>query len=123
MAMAKDIEALKINHPQLADFSAASHYNVDGLYISYAFRTHRPEGRAGWAGGVPNPNDDGVWFTIDLHDPDSMAQLHTQPLTEDLRLGRMKVTFLILQGAQTSNIYEALREILEKYGVRGPQPP
>ena len=116
--IASDIEGLKSSYPQLADFTAEVNCDVAGLVIDYAYKTHRAEDRPGWAGGVPNPDNEGVWFRIDFHDPDSMEQLHTQPLTEDLRYQDKKVSFLILQGSDTDDLSQPLGAILEKRGIR-----
>jgi hypothetical protein len=117
-AIAEDIERLKPEFPQLVNFSAAQHCHGARLEIDYAEKTHRPDGRAGWAGGVPNPDSDGVWFRIDFHAPDSNGQIHTQPVMEDLRFRAMKVTFLMLQGAATKSLHPQLQEILERHGIR-----
>ena len=116
--IASDIEGLKSSYPQLADFTAEVYCDVAGLVIDYAYKTHRAEGRPGWAGGVPNPDNDGVWFRIDFHDPDSMEQIHTQPVTEDLRYRDKKVSFLILQGSGTTDLGQSLDAILKKRGIR-----
>src|SRR5437016_7607018 len=78
-AIGKDIARLKHKFPQLGEFSVSQHVHPDRLTIDYAYRTHRAEHRGGWTAGVPNPNDDGVWFFIDFHAPDSTAEIHTQP--------------------------------------------
>ena len=121
MAIAKDIESLKGEFPQLADFSAAKHYDAQRLVIGYAYKTHRPQGRAGWAGAVPNPDDDGVWFHIDFHDPDSGRQIHTQPDVPVMFYRDKKVMFLMLEGAQTQSLSGPINGILQKRGVRFPQ--
>ena len=116
-AIARDIEGLKATYPQLAGFSLA---NVDAatLTISYAHRTHKATHAGGWTSGVPNPDDDGVWFHIDLHDADSTAQIHTQPMTGTPRcLGDKRVGFLILEGAKTTSVNGALWEVFRKAGV------
>lgn len=116
-AIAADIEGLKGEYPQLAEFSAAAHCEPDRLVVSYGYRTHQPEGRGGWAGAVPNPDDDGVWFYIDFHDPDSTAQIHTQPVVPPRRFRDKKVMFLILEGAQTKPLAGALEKVLAENGV------
>src|SRR5688572_28548886 len=80
-AVALDIEKLKPDFPQLRDFSAATHLRAEPPGISYAFRVHAPVAGGGWTSGVPCPDADGTWFHIDLHDPESTFQLHTQPVT------------------------------------------
>ncbi len=118
-AVAAELEALKPEFPQLADFSAARHLNLPALTISYAFHTHRPERRGGWTSGVPHPHDDGIWFHLDLHDPGSTAQIHTQPIVPSMRLGDKIVWLLILEGAKTPRLSERLWEILRRHGAVG----
>jgi len=117
LGIAADIEQLRAKFPQLQDFSVHTHCNVERLSVDYAYKTHRAEKPVGWVGGVPNPDAQGVWFTIDFHDPDSTAQIHTQPVTERLWFQDLKVTFLILQGSDTNPIHTHLAEILRKHGV------
>lgn len=118
--IAVDIERLKPKFPQLRDFEASRHFDPDRLIISYDYHTHAPGHRRGWTSGVPNPDDDGLWFFIDVHDPGSMAQIHTQPVMPKLTLGEMRVAFLILAGAKTASVYGSLLSILQKHGVSGP---
>jgi len=80
LTVAHNIESLKNNHPQLKGFLATNHTNLENLEISYAYHTHKAKHRGGWTSGVPHPDDDGVWFHLDFHDPDSKAQIHTLPL-------------------------------------------
>jgi hypothetical protein len=120
--IARGIEGLKATYPQLAGFSPA---NVDAatLTISYAHRTHRAQHAGGWTSGVPNPDDDGLWFHIDLHDPGSTAQIHTQPMTGTAQcLGDKRVGFLILEGAKTASVNAALWEVLREAGVKECRP-
>lgn len=118
-AIAADIAALKGTYPQLAAFSVDEHCYRDRLIISYEYRTAWPQRtRGGWAGSVPHPDEQGVWFYIDLHDPDSTRQIHTQPVVEDLRYRDKKVMLLILEGRDTAPLGPALRRILLQRGVR-----
>lgn len=120
-AVAADIEKLAGDYPQLADFDASEHADVESLTISYGYHTHQPQGRAGWAGAVPNPDPDGVWFHIDLHDPASTRQIHTQPVVEDLRYGELKVMFLILEGEDAKPVSGALHALLDRHGAHPPE--
>jgi hypothetical protein len=117
-SMAQDIEALAARFPQLADFDAERHCDTEDLSIGYAYHTHRPEGRPGWAGAVPNPDPDGIWFHIDLYDPDSTAQIHTQPMVPRLQRGDKRVQLLILEGEKTRKLHAELWRILQKHGAR-----
>jgi hypothetical protein len=117
-AVAADIEKLKADFPQLRDFSATTHLHAEPPAIDYAFRTHSPERRGGWTSGVPNPDADGIWFHIDLHDPGSNLQLHTQPVTVALCLGESRVSFLMLEGRDTRSLHGPIRNALTKQGAR-----
>jgi hypothetical protein len=117
-AVAMDIERLKTDFPQLRDFSAAQHLRAVPPSIGYAFRTHASEKTGGWSSGVPSPDADGIWFHIDLHDPDSELQLHTQPLTASLCLGKSRVSFLMREGRDTRSVYGPIWSALSKQGAR-----
>lgn len=96
-AIAREIAKLTQEYPQLREFSASSHVDLDGLRIEYAFHTHEPARTGGWTSGVPQPDDDGIWFLIDLHSPESATQLHTQPVVSTvLRIGD-KLAYLLIQ--------------------------
>ncbi len=112
-----DLSNLGNEYPQLRDFSARVEFSPDRLSISYAYHTHEPGRRGGWTAAVPNPDDDGIWFYIDFHDPRSQAQIHTQPVTAPLCLGSRKVSFLILEGKNTKPAGGKIRAILSKHGV------
>jgi hypothetical protein len=122
LAVARDIEKLKLDFPQLQDFSAAGHAQAEALQISYAFHTHRPQGRAGWTSGVPNPDDDAIWFYLDFHDKNSMAQIHTQPVVPMGKLGQKRVMLLILEGAETKAVAAQIWGILRRHQVSGIAP-
>lgn len=122
-AIARDIRALRGRFPQLRDFSVKEHCDPDGLSIVYAFHTHAPTGRGGWTAGVPSPDPDGVWFHIDLHDPSSTAQIHTQPIVPPLHYQDKAVMFLILEGSDTHGLAAAIDEVLRKHGVADGPPP
>ena len=117
-AVAADIEKLKVDFPQLRDFSATTHLHAEPPTISYAFRTHSPEKTGGWTSGVPSPDADGVWFRIDLHDPGSKLQVHTQPVTAAICLGDSRVSFLMREGRDTRSLYGPIWGALKKQGAR-----
>lgn len=117
-AVAADIEKLKADFPQLRDFSASMHLRAEPPSISYASRTHSPARSGGWTSGVPSPDADGVWFHIDLRDPTSDQQLHTQPVTVPLCLGESRVSFLMLEGRDTRSLYGPIWSALKKQGAR-----
>jgi hypothetical protein len=116
-AVALDIEVLGTRHPPLAGFRAATHLDPAQARIEYAFRTHAAPRTGGWTAGVPNPDADGIWFHIDVHDPASTLQLHTQPMVEPLCLGGARVSFLVLEGERAAPAAAELRRILARHGV------
>lgn len=117
-SIADAIENLKQTHPQLKEFSRQRNLNARTLSISYAYRTHEPRRAGGWTAGVPNPEEDGIWFYIDFHHPASTAQIHTQPMSVAPQfLGNMRVSFLILEGAKTASVYGPIWQVLRKHGV------
>ena len=112
--IAQDIAGLKAQYPQLVDFDAT----LAGTdKITYTYHTHAADHRGGWTSGVPNPNSDGVWFYIDVHDADSTALIHTQPVIPAQCLGDKRVSFLILEGAATKPVSDAIETILREHGV------
>jgi hypothetical protein len=117
-AVAADIEELKAEFPQLRDFSATTHVHADPPRISYEFRTHQPKTIGGWTSGVPNPDADGIWFHIDVHDIGSTQQLHTQPVTIPICLGESRVSFLMLEGRDTRSLYGPIWNALTKQGAQ-----
>ncbi len=112
-----EISALQKNYPQLVDFSPAKHVQLKSLEISYEYKTHEPARAGGWTSGVPNPDPDGIWFYIDFHDPQSTAQIHTQPIVTKGIIGKKEVMFLILEGDNTKRLHGKIWEILKKNGV------
>lgn len=121
-AVARDIERLGRDYPQLRRFSAARHCDPARLVIEYGYHTHAPTGRGGWTAGVPNPDPDGVWLYIDLHDPGSTAQIHTQPVVMPRRYGDQRVMVLLLDGEETRPLGAALSQVLERNGVEAGTP-
>jgi hypothetical protein len=116
--IAASIERLKPEYPQLAAFSCRAHCDTDRLVISYGYKTRPAPRRGGWTSGVPHPNEDGVWFYIDFHDPASQAQIHTQPVVPRYRYQDKRVMFLILEGESTRNVRGAILQILQDNGVK-----
>lgn len=117
-SIAADIESLAEAHPQLKEFSRQKNMNAATLSISYAYRTHQARRAGGWTAGVPNPDEDGVWFHIDFHDPASTAQIHTQPMSVAPQcLGSMRVSFLLLEGSKTASVNGPIWQVLRKHGV------
>jgi hypothetical protein len=128
-AIANEIEALKGEYPQLRDFSASASVDATRLAIDYSFHTHRPAPTGGWTSGVPNPDDDGIWFHIDLHDPGSNAEVHTQPkVSTRTRAGGKQAYMLILEGEKTRRAESRLWAIVKRHagqlgGTRTQSPP
>lgn len=118
-AIAADIAVLRGQFPQLKDFSASQNVLFDRLAIDYAYHTHRYDGRGGgWVAHAPNPDDDGIWLYIDLHDPDSRAQIHTQPVVPTRCFGEKRAMFLILEGKDTKPLAGRLGTILNAHGLK-----
>ena len=118
-AIATDIEGLRPRFPALVEYRASTAERRD-CYISYGWHTHRGSG-AGWAGSVPNPDRDGVWFYIGIYDPagpDAESQINTQPMTPDRRLGSRKVMFLVLEGEAAPGVGAAILDVLSRHGMR-----
>jgi len=119
MKVSEDISKLKQKYPQLVEFSPEWHVDTTNFKISYGYHTHKSHRSGGWASSVPNPDPDGIWFYIDLHDHNSTAQIHTQPVTgADLRVGDKRVAFLILEGTKTESIAGEISSILKRYGAK-----
>jgi len=115
--IAHDIAGLKGSYPQLEDFSVTEHVKAATHQISYGYHTHPPTGRGGWTSAVPNPDDDGIWFYIDLHSPGSTLQIHTQPVAAPYCVGAMRLSFLCLEGAKTKSLEGPIWNILKKRGA------
>ena len=122
--IARDIEKLKLKYPQLKEFDPAKNLNKQRCKISYTYKCHDPDRRSGWAGGVPNPDPDGIWFYIGLwdeNDPqEKMAQINTQPVIPLWYINGRRVTYLILEGEKTNSVSEQIFEILRKHGLQEP---
>lgn len=117
-SIAHDIEGLKKKYPQLEEFSSQGNLDSAALTISYAYRTHQAKRSGGWTAGVPNPDEDGIWFYLEFHDPASVSQIHTQPVTIARQcLGDKAVAFLILEGTKTKSVNGAIWHVLRKHGV------
>jgi len=116
--IAQDIATLKNEFPQLVEFSTTKNVEDERLVISYGYHTHQAEHVGGWTSGVPNPDDDGVWFYIDFHEADSQAQIHTQPATIDMCLAKKRVSFLMLGGQKTKPLEGPIWTILQNHGVK-----
>jgi len=118
-AIAGEIEILKMEYPQLAEFYAAKYINLEQCYIEYSYHTHPAANKGGWAGKVPNPNDDGIWFFIDFHDPASDRQIHRQPLVSTVALAGDQVAFmLMLEGRATRKIEGKIWSIIKQTADR-----
>ncbi len=116
-SIAADIQALRGSHPQLREFRAAKHCNPDALVIGYQYHCDPPAGGAGWRGGTPNPKPDGIWLHLDFHDPDSTAQIHTQPVVMPRTFRQRDVMLLVVQGEASPPLGPELEAILQRHGV------
>ena len=121
--VSEEILKLKETYPQLREFTVDKHTDVQRLRIDYSYHTHKPEHIGGWTSGVPNPDPDGVWFYIDLHNEDSNAQIHTQPISgSSLQFGNKKICFLILEGETTKSLSKEISSILKRSGAKAVHP-
>jgi hypothetical protein len=122
-AVARDIETLRRQYPQLIEFSVTRNTEPDRLLIEYSYHTHAAVHHGGWTSHVPNPDDNGIWFYIDLHEPDSIAQIDTQPAQAPIQncVWKKRVTFLILEGRSTKPVAGRIAKILMRHGA-GPCP-
>lgn len=121
LAIAHDLEELRASCPNLADFDVARHADVTTARIEYGHHTHTSTRRGGWASAVPNPDPDGVWLYIDVHDATSSAQIHTQPVVPMNDLGGGKrLMMLLLEGSSAPPCAAKIRAILDhrSAGVR-----
>jgi hypothetical protein len=111
----RDVAALKSRCPELAEFDPLRHASNERMVLSYDYHTHRPEHLGGWRGGVPEPNDDGVWLYIDLHDPSSRAQLHTQPIgLPTYKVADRLLLFIMLEGRTVARCAPAVQAAVER---------
>ncbi len=122
IGVAHRIEALNKDFPQLKGFSAVKNTSIENMNISYEYHTHWPQHRGGWRSGVPEPDADGIWFYLDFHDPDSSAQIHTQPLVRKMCLENKIAFLLILEGKDTKPVVGAIWKIMENYGAKPCEP-
>jgi hypothetical protein len=116
--IADDIAKINESYPQLADFSISKNVNAKAMKVEYGYRTHKAERFAGWGAGVPNPDEDGIWFYIDFHEKTSRAQIYTQPMSNPYCLGNLSLSFLILEGKKTKSVEGAIWQILKNHGVK-----
>jgi hypothetical protein len=116
-AIAEGLEALKPEYPQLAEFSAERHFNAAHLHITYEYRVGPRQRTGGWSAGMSSPKDDGVVLYIDLHDPKSTQQVHTQPRVPLFRFRDQAVMLLLLEGKATKSLQRAIVRIFEARGV------
>ncbi len=113
-----EITMLKKTYPQLKKFSIDEHVDIENLRIDYSYHTHESDRGVGWTSGVPHPYSDGIWFYIDLHDKNSSAQIHTQPVTGiSFKFGKKNICFLILEGSETKSISDDIISIFKQNGA------
>lgn len=117
-AIAQDIEDLKSEYPQLADFSVERHFNAPHLRIAYEYRVGPRPRTGGWTSGMSSPKDDGVVLYVDFHDPKSNHEVHTQPRVPLYRFGDRAVMLLMLEGTATRSLRRAIVGIFEAHHVR-----
>jgi hypothetical protein len=116
-AIAQDIEALKPDYPQLAEFSVARNFNAPHLHITYDYRVNPPTRTGGWGGAAWLPKEDGITLHIDLHDPKSEQQLHRQPVVPLFRFRDKAVMLLMVEGKATKSLEPAIARIFKDHDV------
>lgn len=116
VAIGQDIAKLKAKYPQLSEFSVSKNVLSERLIIDYDYHTLWYHIRDVSRTLVPEPDDDGVVFYIDFHDPGS--QIDTQPGDPQDCFEDKKVQFRILQGKKTNPVADEIRKILERHGVK-----
>lgn len=117
--IAKEIEFIASDHPQLSEFSTKKAVRRERCEISYSHKTHRSTSRAGWTAGFPAPDPDGIAFYIHLYDrQDQAGQIDTQPVMPPWHIGRFKVTFLILEGEKAKRAADRMHLRLAYLGMR-----
>lgn len=119
-AIAADLAALGTTCPRLAAFDPQTAIGPSGLDLDYTFHTHAPKRRGGWTAAVPNPDPDGIFLHVDLHDPGSTAQIHTQPIVPMRDVAGMKLMMLLLEGEAGPPCAPAIDAVLAKHA---PGPP
>ncbi len=116
IAIAAEIELLKTDYPQLREFKAEHHFDREALRIDYEYHTHPPQRSGGWTAAVPNPDPDGIWFHIDIHDPSSNRQIHQQPMVPTrTAIGAREAFMLSLEGTDTRSVSDRLWQIVEQH--------
>lgn len=120
--IAKGIESLKKNYPQLKEFNVSKNLDKEKCKIEYEYKCHLSVNGVGWVSQVPNPDPDGLWLYINLwnkNDPvESFSQINTQPVMPLWYINERCVTFLILEGKRTRSLDKEILKILKKYGLR-----
>ena len=121
--IAKDIELLKKEFPQLKEFEVSKNLDKQSCKIRYEYKCHEPSHRGGWTSGVPEPDPEGIWFYIGIWDKnnpsENSSQINTQPVMPLLYIENRRVTYLMLQGKNTNPVDTKIFEILKKYGAKG----
>ena len=117
-AIGQDIAKLNAKFPQLSEFSVSKNVLSERLIIDYNYHTRWYHTRHGSRALVPEPDDDGVVFYIDFHDPASRSQNDNQPGDPQDCFEDKEVQFRILQGQKTNPVADEIRKILERHGVK-----
>lgn len=120
-SIAEDIEDLRPRYPQLIEFRAKEHCDAERLVIGYQHHCDPPAGGGGWRGATPDPRPDGIWMYIDLHDPSSMAQIHTQPVVPARTFRALDVMVLMVEGSEVPPVGGEIEAILGRHGVTSPR--
>jgi hypothetical protein len=116
--IAKEIELLKKDFPQLREFELSKNINKRNCKIDYKYKCHKSERKGGWTSGVPNPGPDGLWFYIALWDENFPAESISQINPDIWEIQDRRVTYIILEGENTKQINKEIIRILEKHKMK-----
>ncbi|MBK7402582.1 MAG: hypothetical protein IPJ34_41720 [Myxococcales bacterium] len=123
-AIAREIAALAVDHPQLAGFHADSATLEPDCRIVHTYHCHPAKHVGGWAAGVPEPDADGLWLHLGIFDPAGPAatsQLYTQPaMLPDRTLDGRRVVLFVHEGSATKPLQLEILKILRRYGLKEP---
>lgn len=111
--IAKEIESIKSEFPQLIEFEVSK--NLNNCKIDYQYKCHNVD-RPGWRNIDPDP--EGIWLYIELWDENNPSQINTQPFLPKQYIKDKRMTFLIIEGEKTNSVNKVILEILKKHGLR-----
>ena len=118
LAIAADIEKLGNEFHQLGEFKAATNAHPEGPAIHYAFHTHEPERRVGWAGGAPSRISRRHLASTSTSTTAGFAGADPHPAGDGEPLPRQEARVsLILEGEGTNSVAGRIHAILTAHMV------